>query len=71
MTLIESIRQLVLQSKNNRILVCTPSRMAADSFAETLLEKMFIKPKYVFRMHSLSTSALGRNHMLDPISFLP
>jgi len=52
-TLIESIRHLVLQSSQNRILVCTPSKMAADNFAEALLQHDFLEHKYIFRMHSL------------------
>ncbi|KAL3117259.1 hypothetical protein niasHT_007662 [Heterodera trifolii] len=69
-TLIESIRHLVLQSDQNRILVCTPSKMAADNFAEALLDHDFLEPKYVFRMHSLSTMAYNRNKRLDCISYL-
>lgn len=59
------------ESKNNRVLVCTPSKTAADNFAESVLEKNFIDPKYIFRMHSLSTIATERNKKLDPITFMP
>uniref|UniRef100_A0A1I8BTE6 RNA helicase n=1 Tax=Meloidogyne hapla TaxID=6305 RepID=A0A1I8BTE6_MELHA len=52
-TLVESIRHLVFQSSQNRILVCTPSKMAADNFAEALLQHDFLEHKYIFRMHSL------------------
>uniref|UniRef100_A0A914GRM9 RNA helicase n=1 Tax=Globodera rostochiensis TaxID=31243 RepID=A0A914GRM9_GLORO len=69
-TLIESIRHLVLQSPQNRILVCTPSKMAADNFADALLDHNFLEPKYAFRMHSLSTMAFNRNKKLDSISYL-
>ncbi|KAF7627280.1 J domain-containing protein [Meloidogyne graminicola] len=52
-TLVESVRHLVLQSSQNRILVCTPSKMAADNFAEVLLQHDCLEHKYIFRMHSL------------------
>uniref|UniRef100_A0A915E1T8 RNA helicase n=1 Tax=Ditylenchus dipsaci TaxID=166011 RepID=A0A915E1T8_9BILA len=55
-TLVESICHIVKQSKENRVLVCTPSKMAADNFAEALVDREAIDPKYIFRMHSLSTS---------------
>ncbi|KAH7730104.1 RNA helicase [Aphelenchoides avenae] len=70
-TLIEAIRHLVMKDKNNRILVCTPSRMAADNFAEAIFDRHFCDHKYIFRMHSQSTSAIGRKKKLDPIVFLP
>lgn len=60
-----------MKDKNNRILVCTPSRMAADNFAESVVERHFCDHKYIFRMHSQSTSALGRKRKLDPIVFMP
>lgn len=69
-TLVESIRHLVFQSSQNRILVCTPSKMAADNFAEALLQHDFLEHKYIFRMHSLSTMAHNRNKKLDTISYL-
>lgn len=61
----------MLESKNNRVLVCTPSKMAADNFAESLLEKNFIDVKYIFRMHSLSTTAIRQNKKLERITFMP
>ncbi|KAI1726516.1 AAA domain-containing protein [Ditylenchus destructor] len=70
-SLVESIRHIVRQNAQNRILVCTPSRMAADNFAKAVLEKDFLHPKYIFRMHSLSTSAIGRDKKLDPVIYLP
>lgn len=50
--------------------------MAADNCAECVLERSEIDSKYLFRMHSLSTVASGKdgrmsNARLKPISYLP
>uniref|UniRef100_A0AC34FBQ4 AAA+ ATPase domain-containing protein n=1 Tax=Panagrolaimus sp. ES5 TaxID=591445 RepID=A0AC34FBQ4_9BILA len=79
-TIVEAIRQLLqshtsnsdiendsLQS-NQKILICTPSNMAADAIAEAILEQNFISVNDIFRVMSSSRDAFCRNHKLENIT---
>ena len=67
-TLVECIHRITKLGKDKRILVCTPSNMAADVIAAAILQRDFIDRKYVFRMNSLSYDYKKRNTFLDPIT---
>ncbi|KAE9548756.1 hypothetical protein FO519_008029 [Halicephalobus sp. NKZ332] len=68
MTLVETIRQLSLKNPKQKFLVCTPSNMAADSFAETLLKRKIFKTNKIFRYISFSRDYFVRNHKLNSIT---
>lgn len=53
MTIVETIRQLLAQDENIKVLVCTPSNSAADLVATKLID---LNPQHLFRLNSLSRS---------------
>uniref|UniRef100_A0AC34FI84 DNA2/NAM7 helicase helicase domain-containing protein n=1 Tax=Panagrolaimus sp. ES5 TaxID=591445 RepID=A0AC34FI84_9BILA len=67
-TLVECIHRITKMGKEKRILVCTPSNMAADVIAATILQRGIIEDKYVFRLNSLSFEYKKRNKLLDSIA---
>ena len=74
-TLVEAVRQLIVPTNaakkipaNRRILICTPSNMAADAFAEALVDRQFIEAQDVFRLMSASRDAFFRNDKLEHIT---
>uniref|UniRef100_A0AC34F4N6 Helicase ATP-binding domain-containing protein n=1 Tax=Panagrolaimus sp. ES5 TaxID=591445 RepID=A0AC34F4N6_9BILA len=76
-TLVETICQLLIPesrktsrktSTDRRILICTPSNMAADAIAEGIVDRKFLDPKEIFRVVSASRDTTKRNMKLDCIT---
>uniref|UniRef100_A0A914QAY5 DNA2/NAM7 helicase helicase domain-containing protein n=1 Tax=Panagrolaimus davidi TaxID=227884 RepID=A0A914QAY5_9BILA len=77
-TIVEAIRQLLEPpsifsyqrwfGSSRKILICTPSNMAADAVAEAIIERNFVNSNEVFRLMSNSRDAFSRNHKLDCIT---
>ncbi|KAF7633169.1 hypothetical protein Mgra_00007448 [Meloidogyne graminicola] len=65
-TIIECVNQL-LQDPLKRILICTPSNMAADLIAKRIYQMRILSPKQMRRYYSLGKSINDRDRDLDPI----
>lgn len=61
-----SVNQL-LQDPLKRILICTPSNMAADLIAKRIYQMRILSPKQMRRYYSLGKSINDRDRDLDPI----
>uniref|UniRef100_A0AC35FLJ4 Helicase ATP-binding domain-containing protein n=1 Tax=Panagrolaimus sp. PS1159 TaxID=55785 RepID=A0AC35FLJ4_9BILA len=72
-TLVETISQLLKPESgktksDRRILICTPSNMAADAIAEGIVDRKFVHPDEIFRIVSASCDTFQRNVKLDCIT---
>uniref|UniRef100_A0A914Y809 DNA2/NAM7 helicase helicase domain-containing protein n=1 Tax=Panagrolaimus superbus TaxID=310955 RepID=A0A914Y809_9BILA len=79
-TIVETIRRLLEPPPRSffnffsslpptkKILICTPSNLAADAIAEAILDQNFVSESDIFRLMSSSRDAFGRNHKLESIT---
>ena len=67
-TLVETVHQLFIKYPDKKFLICTPSNMAADSFAEALLKTNFCDIEEIFRFMSSSHDTSARNQKLNSIT---
>ncbi|KAI1732465.1 AAA domain-containing protein [Ditylenchus destructor] len=66
-TLVECVKQLIIKSRTNRILICAPSNTAADLLALKLLENNAVKVRELRRYYALGRHVNERNSALDNI----
>ena len=68
MTIIEAIRQLLMSSSENRILLCTPSNTSADLVAKRILDDRIVSSEsQLRRYYAHGKSVQERDRQLDKI----